>query len=314
MIDPSLQPYLDHWAKAWADLPPGATPAMRRERLEQLSDAARKPLPPGVESTVAHVDGPARRVRVRLFRPASAEPLPCLVYMHGGGWMQGSPETHDEITAAIAHDARHIVVSVDYALAPELPFPAAVDDCAAVLRWVHASAEALGVDSSAVSVGGDSAGANLAAAMTLLFRGAAQAPRSQLLFYPPVDFAHDRPSIRENADGPIITARGLAEGPALYLPRPGDRTDPLAAPMLAASHEGLPPAFIAVAEHDPLRDEGRDYAERLRASGVDVVLHEGRGLFHGYLRAISWAPVAREPLTAACAWLSQRTGARASPR
>ena len=314
MIDPSLQPYLDHWAKAWADLPPGAPPAQRRELLERLSDAARKPLPPGVASTVEHVDGTQRSVRVRLFRPASARPVPCLVYMHGGGWMQGSPETHDEITAAIAHDAGHLVVSVDYALAPEHPFPAAVDDCAAVLRWVHARAGDLGVAGDAVSIGGDSAGANLAAAMTLLFRGTAQAPRAQLLFYPPVDFAHDRPSIRENADGPIITARSLAEAPLLYLSRPADRDDPLAAPMLAASHAGLPPAFIAVAEHDPLRDEGRDYAERLRTSGVDVVLHEGRGLFHGYLRAMSWAPVAREPLTAACAWLSRQAGASAPAR
>lgn len=309
MIDPTLQPYLDHWAQAWADLPPDATPAMRRAHLEQLSDAARKPLPPGLVSTVGHVEGPGRSVRVRLFRPATAGPLPCLVYMHGGGWMQGSPETHDEITAAIAQEAGHLVVSVDYALAPEHPFPAAVDDCAAVLRAVHAAADAFGIDAARVSVGGDSAGANLAAAMTLMFRGTPQAPRAQLLFYPPVDFAHDRPSIRENADGPIITTRGLAEGPALYLPRPGDRTDPRAAPMLAASHAGLPPAFIAVAEHDPLRDEGRDYAQRLRDSGVEVVLHEGRGLFHGYLRAMSWAPVARAPLTDACAWLSRMSTA-----
>lgn len=306
MIDPSLQPYLDHWKAAWSDVAPDAPASVRRAKLEQLAEEARRPLPPGVTSEVMTVAGGRRPVRVRLFRPAGAS-LPALVYMHGGGWIQGSPETHDEIAAFIADRAGQLVLSVDYALAPENPFPAAIEDCAAVLHHVFDNAAALGVDTRAVSVGGDSAGANLAAAMTLSFRGTDRALRAQMLFYPPVDFAHDRPSITENADGPIITAKSLPGVAALYLANPADRTNPLAAPMLAESHSGLPPAFIAVAEHDPLRDEGRDYARALQRAGVATVLHEGKGLFHGYLRALSLAPIAREPLDAACDWLVAHT-------
>ncbi len=306
MIDPSLQPYLDHWTAAWRHVPQDASPAVRRQMLETLAAEARKPLPAGVSSEVVVVPAQPRPVRVRVFRPTGPA-RPALVYMHGGGWMQGSPETHDEIAAAIADKAGHVVASVDYALAPENPFPAAVDDCAAVLGWIFDNAATVGVDARAISVGGDSAGANLAAALTLMFRGTARTIHSQMLFYPPVDFSHDRPSIVENADGPIITARSLPDVAALYVPNPADRSNPLAAPMLAQSHAALPPAFIAVAEHDPLRDEGRDYARALSAAGVEVVLHEGRGLFHGYLRAMSLAPIAREPLDTACDWLVART-------
>jgi acetyl esterase len=222
--------------------------------------------------------------------------------MHGGGWSQGSPETHDEITATLAGDCRATVYSVDYALAPESPFPAAVEDCRAVVEWLFANAVRENVRFDAISVGGDSAGANLAAAMTLIFRGTPQRIRGQLLFYPPVDFTHSRPSFTENADGPIIKTRSMPAVMALYLPNAADRTNPLAAPIRAASHRGLPPAFIAVAEHDPLRDDGIAYAETLEAAGVPVTLHRGRGLFHGYLRALSWAACVRSAFGEACAW------------
>ncbi|WP_293854267.1 alpha/beta hydrolase [uncultured Alsobacter sp.] len=302
-IDASLQPYLDTWKAAWQHMAPDAPISARRAMLEKLATEARKPLPDGVTSEVVTIEGGPRPVRVRLFRPTAPGLLPAMAYMHGGGWMQGSPETHDEIAAFIAAETGHLVASVDYALAPENPFPAAVEDCAAVVRWLFAQAHALRVRPDAISVGGDSAGANLAASMTLMFRGTAQALRAQVLFYPAVDFTHDRPSVRENADGPIITAKSLPGTAALYLPDPADRTNPLAAPMLASDHAHLPPAYIAVAEHDPLRDEGKDYAAALRTAGVPVDLHDGKGLFHGYLRAMSLAAVAKAPLEQACAWL-----------
>lgn len=307
-IDPSLKPYLDGWKAAWQHVAPDAPIAVRRALLERLAKEARKPLPPGVTSEVVTVDGGPRPVRVRLFRSTATSAVPAMAYMHGGGWMQGSPETHEEIAAFITSQTGHLVASVDYALAPEYPFPAAVEDCAAVVRWLFAQADVLRIRPDAISVGGDSAGANLAAAMTLKFRGTAQSPKAQVLFYPAVDFAHDRPSIHENADGPIITARSLPGTAALYLPDPADRQNPLAAPMLAATHRHLPPAYIAVAEHDPLRDEGRDYARALEAEGVPVALHEGKGLFHGYLRAMSMARVAKAPLESACRWLQGRVG------
>lgn len=307
-IDASLQPYLDGWTAAWQHLAPDAPITARRALLEKLSTEARKPLPDGVTTEVVTVVGGPRPVRVRLFRPTAAGAIPAMAYMHGGAWMQGSPETHDEIAAFVAAETGHLVASIDYALAPEHPFPAAVEDCAAVVRWLFGQAHALRIRPDAISVAGDSAGANLAAAMTLMFRGTAQAIRSQMLFYPAVDFAHDRPSVKENADGPIITAKSLAGPAALYLPDPADRTNPLAAPMLAESHAGLPPAYVAVAEHDPLRDEGRDYARALEAAGVPVEVHGGKGLFHGYLRAMSLAPVAKAPLARACAWLREQVG------
>jgi acetyl esterase len=302
MIDPSLKPYLDRWKDAWKAMPADASVADRRVMLERLSDQVRKPLPAGMTSTVMQVPAP-RPVRVRLFRPAGPGPLPAVVYMHGGGWMQGSPETHDEIAATMAQLSGHLVVSVDYALAPELPFPAAIEDCVAVTRWMAAEAASLNLDADRISVAGDSAGANLAAALTLYFRGTTPRFRSQVLFYPPVDFAYDRPSVAENANGPIITAQSLAPVGRMYVPKAEDRLNPLAAPFLAQSHAGLPPAFVAVAEHDPLRDEGRDYAARLRAAGVETELNEGSGLFHGFLRALGEAPIALAPMEQACAWL-----------
>ncbi len=303
MIDRELEPYLAMWSQAWADVPADAPAAARRARLEQLADAARQPLPAGFESVVMHVGAGERPVRTRIFRPTSGPACAGLIYMHGGGWMQGSPETHDAIAAGIACANRMAVVSVDYSLAPEYPFPAAVEDCRAVVEWVFANARALGVRATAISVGGDSAGGNLAAAMTLAFLGKPQRFAGQMLFYPALDFAFDRPSISENADGPIITAASLPGVMKMYLPNPVDRTNPLAAPLLAADHAGLPPAFIAIAEHDPLRDEGREYADKLTTAGVPVELHAGEGLIHGYLRAMSYSSAVRDALAAACDWL-----------
>jgi acetyl esterase len=303
MIDRELEPYLAMWSQAWSDVPADAPVATRRAKLEQLADVARQPLPTGIESVVTHVGNGERPVRVRIFRPISGQASAGLIYMHGGGWMQGSPETHDAIAAGIAGANRQAVISVDYSLAPEHPFPAAVEDCRAVVEWVFANARALNIRPSAIAIGGDSAGGNLAAAMTLAFRGKPQRFAGQLLFYPPVDFAFDRPSVSENANGPIITAASLPGVMKMYLPNPADRTNPLAAPLLAPDHAGLPPAFIAIAKHDPLRDEGREYAEKLAAAGVPVELHAGEGMIHGYLRAMSDSSAVRAAFGAACEWL-----------
>jgi acetyl esterase len=305
MIDPELRPYLAMWDKAWADLPPRATAQDRRAILNRLADAARKPLPAGIASEVHHIANGDRPVRVVIFRPVSPVPTPCLIYMHGGAWMQGSPETHDEITVGIAAAARYTVVSVDYALAPEQPFPAAVRDCEAVVRWVFAQAPALNIRADAISVGGDSAGGNLAAVLCLAFRGTEQNLRGQLLFYPGVDCDFTRASFAENADGPIIKTAAMDATLAQYAPNRADWTDWRVSPLRAADHSRLPPAFIAVAEHDPLRDDGLAYAAKLTASGAPVELHRGRGLIHGYLRAMSYSAAVREAFAAACGWLDR---------
>lgn len=223
--------------------------------------------------------------------------------MHGGAWMQGSPETHWDITAGLAHDTGRAVFSVDYAKSPEMPFPAALNDVRAVVAWLFAQAATLGVDAQAIAIGGDSAGANLAAAMTLVFRDTACALQGQLLVYPACDFNMDRPSYRDNADGPIVTTASMPGVNAMYCPNPADLLNPLDAPLHAASHTGLPPCFLAVAEHDPLRDSGLVYAEALRAAGVAVELDQGPGLIHGYLRAMAYCADTRSAFARMGDWL-----------
>ncbi|HEX5736872.1 MAG TPA: alpha/beta hydrolase, partial [Hydrogenophaga sp.] len=266
MIHPDLHHFLADWDKAWSTLPTGARPAQRRAHFEVVAAGMREPHPEGIVTDVHWVDVPetGTQVRLRTFRPAQADgALPALVYMHGGAWMQGSPETHWDITAGIAAANQQIVISVDYALAPEHPFPRALHECTAVTRWAFEQSEPLGIDRDAIAIGGDSAGGNLAAAVTLVLRDSPYPLRAQLLVYPAVSFNTDRPSHRENADGPLVTVASMPAVNAMYSPDPAGLLNPLVAPLLAESHARLPPAYIAVAEHDPLRDEGIAYAEAL---------------------------------------------------
>ena len=308
MINPELQPFLDDWSRLWAELPQPASPAQRRAHFERVAQRMRQPTPEGIrtdEEFHIEVAGGPRSVRVRVFRPVGSAPRrPALIYMHGGAWMQGSPETHWDITSRIAAANDQVVISVDYALSPEHPFPAAVHDCEAVVRWAFGDgADVLDVNRNAIAIGGDSAGANLAAAQTLLFRDSDIRLKAQLLIYPGVDFRLDRPSHIENANGPIVSVASMPAVSAAYCPNPEDLRNPLAAPLLATSHAGLPPAFIAVAQHDPLRDEGRAYAQALRDAGVAAKLDEGQGLIHGYLRAMAYCADSRIAFGRMCEWL-----------
>jgi len=248
-----------------------------------------------------------------VFRHRDGGSQPGLVYMHGGGWIQGSPETHWDITARIASWNRQTVLSVDYAKAPEHPFPAAVEQCFAVVGWAFENASALGLDSGRIAVGGDSAGGNLAAAVALKARAGARRLQSQLLVYPPTAFVRNRPSYLEHAHGPLIRVADMARIDAMYCPDPNDLKDPLAAPLLARDHSGLPPAYVAVAEHDPLRDDGVAYAETLRRAGVAAELDPGEGLIHGYLRAIGHCDACGAALERMCAWLARQAPVAQDP-
>ena len=303
MINPELTAFLADWAAAWAPLPASAGPAERRAHFETVAAATREPTPPGVTTREHWVTRDDRRVRVREFRPAVARPQPALIYLHGGAWTRGSPETHWDITAGLAARTGRVVFSVDYAKVPEHPFPAAVNDVRAVVAWLFEQAGAQGVDATRIAIAGDSSGANLAAAMTLAFRGTACRIERQLLVYPACDFDSERPSYRENADGPILNTASMPMVNAAYCPNPADLKHPLAAPLLADSHAGLPPAYIAVAEHDPLRDSGMAYAEALQAAGVPVTLDRGPGLIHSYLRALTYCADARARFERMALWL-----------
>jgi acetyl esterase len=304
MLNPELEGFLTVWNKAWSVLPADATPRERRILFEYIADDMALPRPEGVSTSARFVPSGGRLVTVRVDRFDGAEDQPCLIYMHGGAWMQGSPMTHADITMRIAAANRQTVVSVDYALAPEMPFPTAVHDCRDALLWVRDHAADLRIDPARVAIGGDSAGANLAAAVCLALRGTPHAPIAQLLVYPNIHFEMSFPSYKENADAPLLQTRGMTGVNAMYVPNEADRKNPLAAPLHAESHAGLPQAFIAVAENDPLRDDGYAYAEKLRAAGVPVELDPGEGLIHGYLRAMEYCEASRRNLDRMNAWLA----------
>jgi acetyl esterase len=221
---------------------------------------------------------------IRSYRPAAQETLPALVYFHGGGWTIGDLDTHDVLCRSLAVGARCAVFSVDYRLAPESPFPAAVDDCFSAVRYVAKHAEQLKIHKSMIAVGGDSAGGNLAAVVALQARDAGGPPLVfQLLVYPATDQRCATPSHQKNARGYLLEREGIEFFRRCYLPDPAAFTDWRASPLLAKSHVDLPPALVVTAGYDPLLDEGRAYAERLKAAGVKVEYREYSDMVHGFL-------------------------------
>lgn len=313
MIDPELQPFLDAWNDSHAQLAPDATIQQRRDCIEKLAQDMRLPTPSDIDAKTEHwIESRPRPVRARVFRHKDGGTQPCLIYMHGGSFMVGSPETVWDSAAAIASRNRQTVICIAYDKAPEHPFPAAIHQCAAVVEWAFDNAADLGIDPDRIAIGGESAGASLAAAMTLKFRGTARRLTAQLLVYPAVDYDLSRPSYQEHANGPIITTTSFPAVIALYCPNPEDRNDPMAAPLLAEHHRDLPPAYIALAENDPLRDAGYAYADALRAAGVPVVLDPGKGLIHGYMRAAKFSSAVANSVDRMSDWLAARNRGEAS--
>ncbi|MDN0084086.1 alpha/beta hydrolase [Crenobacter sp. SG2305] len=243
---------------------------------------------PGVEDLV--LAAPGRDIPLRVYRPlgeAPAQGWPSVLYLHGGGWVVGGLDSHEFVAAPLACDTQSVVVVVDYRLAPEHVFPAAFDDCLAAWHYLQAHGDALGINPANVVVAGDSAGGNLAAALCLAVASSGgPAPVGQALIYPGLGTDHSLPSYRDNADAPLLTSADVEYYLKLYAPDPATHDDPRLSPLSAKSLAGLPPAFVAVAEFDPLRDDGQLYVERLRGDGVDAQYHLGRGLLHGCLRAL----------------------------
>lgn len=304
MINPQIKEFLAVWDQAWSVLPAKATPGDRKLLFEYIAEKMRLPTPEGIELSTEFTTSEGRNVLLRVERHAEGgDKQPCLIYMHGGAWMQGSPMTHADITSRIAAANQQTVISVDYALAPEYPFPKAVHEVIDVARWVHENAARLGIDPNRIAIGGDSAGANLAAAACLELRGSEAAPMAQLLVYPCVHFDMSFPSYEENANGPLILTKNMPATNLMYCGSEENLTHPLAAPLHAESHADLPQAFIAVAQNDPLRDDGYAYADKLRAEGIAVEIDSGEGLIHGYLRAMEYCDATREKFAAMCSWL-----------
>jgi len=232
------------------------------------------------------VDFELAGVLVRSYQPPvppSTQGDPCIVYLHGGGWVVGDLDSHDFICAELASTLGVLVIAVDYRLAPEHPFPAAFNDCLKVWRALRTGPFRL--DPARTLVAGDSAGGNLAAALCLALRDAGEpVPCAQVLIYPGLGGDHQLPSRSECIDAPLLSSSDVDCYHALYL-RGTRQPGAYAMPLLANDYRGLPPALIAVAQFDPLRDDGVRYAERLNAAGVSATLYYGEGLVHGCLRA-----------------------------
>ena len=230
------------------------------------------------------IPGPHQPIPIRVYGGGSAGAQPCLIYFHGGGWVICDLDTHDPICRGIAAESGAVVVSVDYRLAPEHKFPAALEDSYAATRWVFANAARLGIDPLRVAVGGDSAGGNIAAVVAMECRDAGGPPLAlQVLVYPVTDLSSfGTPSYEEFAEGHYLTRSSMIYFRDQYLPSPADAARPEASPLLAADLRNLPPALILTAECDPLRDEGEAYAKRLGAAGVPVVSTCYTGMFHAF--------------------------------
>ena len=262
-------------------------PALAR-RLYRDARGALTPDPPAIESSyLLLAPSPAGLIPVRAYRPKGAgkdEVLPTLVYYHGGGWVIGDLDTHDVVCRTLANGARCAVFSVEYRKAPEAPFPAAVEDCFSALKFISENGKKLKTDSSRIAVGGDSAGANLAAVVALMARDAGgPALAFQLLIYPATDQQLGHPSIDSNGEGFLLTKQGMLYFRGHYLPRRQDWLDWRASPLLARSLAGLPPALVMTAGFDPLLDEGRAYAERLEKEGVATQYREYSNMVHGFI-------------------------------
>ena len=269
------------------------TPAERRRGLDSLAELFDTPPDKAVEATDLTLPGPAGPLGAQLYAPAAAA-QGLIVYFHGGGWVAGSLATHDGVCRRLAIGSGLKVLAIDYRLAPEHPFPAALDDALAAVRWAGASAEALDFDPARLVVAGDSAGAGLAAAVA---QSADRPPLAlQLLICPILNLAGDSASRRAFAEGYFLDPATMAADLADYCGPTADLRDPRLSPLLAERLTGLPPALIHTAEYDPFRDEGEAYARRLRDAGVAVRQTRHGGMIHYFYALPRAIPYAAEAL------------------
>jgi len=286
-LDPQVQAVLELVIKSGRPPYHQLSPKEARQLFRETRPAS-TPTPPeiGVVSNML-AEGPDGPIPLRIYRPrgvAADAPLPGLVFFHGGGWVIGDLDTHDVLCRQLTAEAGITVVAVDYRLAPEAKFPAAADDAWAATRWVVAHADRLGIDARRLAVGGDSAGGNLAAVVSLLARDAgAPGIAFQTLLYPVTDVGIEWPSYREFAEGYLLTSQSMRWFIGHYLAAEKEAIDWRVSPLRAPSLRGLPPAVIVTAGFDPLRDEGEAYARALRDAGVRVDYVCYGGMIHGFV-------------------------------
>ena len=279
---------LDPQAKAVMDLvaalglPPNHTVSPEEARANGKS----RPRAPGPEVTKVEdreIPGPDSQVPVRIYTPEGSGPFPVLVWFHGGGWVLGDLDNSDGVSRHLTVTAGVVVVSVDYRLAPETKFPGPVEDCYSATKWVAENAASINADPARIAVGGDSAGGNLAAAVSMMARDrGGPSVGFQLLVYPVTDRNFSTISYRDNGEDYSLTRDGMIWFWDHYLAKDSDADNPYASPLRAQRLKDLPPALVITAEYDPLRDEGEAYAHRLRNAGIPATSSRYDGMIHGF--------------------------------
>jgi acetyl esterase len=316
-LDPQMQAARDRNERD--AVPPLYTMSLAEARAADLASiqAAGGDPEPVYEVTDLAIPGPGGELGLRLYRPAAERPLPALLYFFGGGWVLGTIDTADGVARTLANSSGALVVVPGYRLAPEHPFPAAIDDCYAALRWVAEHAAEIGADPARLAVGGDSAGGNLAAAAALRARSDGPALAGQLLVYPNTDQLADDQSMRDADDPFLFNHHSVAWYRRHYLTDPGTAANPLASPLRADHLAGLPPALVITAEYDPLRDQGEAYARRLSDEGVPVELSRYPGMAHGFFTMAGTVDASRAAIAQAAssmrAWFGTASVSAAGP-
>lgn len=309
-LDPEMRAFNAMMDAAAKRLPPIRL-TLPFDEPRALTEALNLPLSEGgpamAESADRWLPVRGRRIQCRLHRPSAGSRLPVLIYLHGGGWVWNSIDTHDRLMREYAAASGCAVIGPDYALSPEAVFPQALEECAGVLRWVQEHGAEWGLDPARIVLGGDSAGANLAAGVALLVRdsGVPVPLRGLLLNYGVFGNRLNTPSYREFAEGYGLTRERMDFYWRSYAPRAADRLNPLAAP-LRADLAGLPPCLLQIAELDVLASENHAMAARLRAAGVAVEAEVFPGTVHGFLRAVGHVGAARRAVAQAGEWLKAR--------
>jgi len=298
-LDPQLQAMRDQRERD--NVPPLYTMSLAEARAADLASirAGGGTPEPVFEVTSFAIAGPGGELALRLYRPSADRPLPVLLYFFGGGWVLGTIDTADGVSRSLANASGALVVVAGYRLAPEHPFPAAIEDCYAAARWVAGHGPEIGADARRIAVGGDSAGGNLAAAVALRAREEGPDLAGQLLVYPNTDQLADDESMRAADDPFLFNRHSVAWYRQHYLISPQDAASPLASPLRAGSLAGLPPALVITAEYDPLRDQGEAYARRLADEGVQAELSRYPGMAHGFFTMIGTVDASRAAIAQA---------------
>jgi len=301
-VDPQIQVLLDRGT----GVPATHTLPVAVARTQYEARIALMAPPAEIAGLREHtIDGPGGPLRIRLYTPRGTGPFPLLVFFHGSGFVLCSLDTHDGMCRNLCAGAGCAVASVDYRLAPEHKFPAAIDDCLHATRWAAAHAAELGANARHIAVGGDSAGGNMAAVTALRVRDEGGLVLcAQLLLYPVTDYyTPGTPSYQENAEGYGLTRDTMKWFWGHYLSDASEGAHPHASPLRATDLSGLPPALVITAEYDPLRDEGELYAEKLRAAGVPIALTRYDGVNHGFMFWVGVVDKSGAAMNEACEWL-----------